>query len=164
MMLLYLQQLRVGSPPLPSRLLHSFATGLAQLPRVLRYAADLLRCNQVRINMPQLKRIPEGLSIDLTSFSSTPPFASLSAPPSPLPLPPPTSGLSHSSSLFPFCFSVSSANLASLTLHTMKPAHGKRDEEGITSSDSRCCRCIYLAPPWELWLLTHLRLQQLWGI
>lgn len=66
-------------PLLQPRLLHSFATGLVQLPRVLHYAADLFRSNQVRINMPQLKSIPEGLSIDLTSFSSTPLLSPLSS-------------------------------------------------------------------------------------
>lgn len=123
-----------------------------------RIYSTAIRCGLIcRNSNASLK----GCQLTWPPFPAPPPFASLSPPP---PLPPPTPGLFCSSSSFPFCFSVSSANLASLTLHTMKLARGKREEAGITSSDSRRRGSIYLAPPWELWLLTHLRLQQLWGI
>lgn len=53
---------------------HIFCTGLMQRRWVyiLRQIYLWLCCNQVWINMPQLKRIPKGLPIGLTSFSKPP--------------------------------------------------------------------------------------------
>lgn len=81
----------------------------------LHYAADLFCCDQEWVNTPQLKCIPEGLSIDLTSFSNTPSFLLLQHQAS-LALPPHSPFLCHLS------------DLALLTLYTMNPARGKRDE------------------------------------
>lgn len=92
----------------------------------LHSAADLFYCDQVWINMPQPKCIPEGLSIDLTSFSNTPSFLLLQHQAS-LALPP----------RFPFDFLCHLSDLALLTLYIMKPARGKRDETETTALVAR---------------------------
>lgn len=114
-------------------------------------------CNQVLFNMPQLKRIPilfQTLSLPLPHNTSSPHlphhFSSSSIRPILLFL-----------LYFSFAFLCHLSDLASLTLHTMEPACGKCNKTAITSLAARSCRSIYLVPPWELWLLTHLQLQQL---